>query len=170
MNSRPTPQKPASQAAAAVALDGQEQQHALLAPAQLQRGMRTAAGSSSTSAGAAQHGLQEPSASGWASGGWEASCGGSSEDEAELPQQPAAEQPQQPHSGQQQHRAQPLLPGLPLVRDVSPQPADAVQDAAAAALPLEPALVEAEQAALQQGQVHTLFDLAALDMSELMAG
>ncbi|KAI7842691.1 hypothetical protein COHA_003622 [Chlorella ohadii] len=167
VNSRPTPRKPASQAAAA-GMVGHEQQQAL-PPAPQQHGANSAPGSSS-SAAAAQQGLEEPSASCWASGGWEASCGSSSDEEAELRQQP-------PTRSQQQRRAHPLLPGLPLVGDASPQQADAALDAAAAAaqpagaaLPLEPALVEAEQAALQQGQVHTLFDLAAWDMSELMTG
>ena len=149
----------------------QQQQHAPL-PAQRQQGLHAAAGSGAGTAAALQR-KQEPSASGWASGGWEASCSGGSEDEGEQPQQPAAQGHQQ--GTQLQRRAQPLLPGLPLVGDASPQQAGAALDPVAAtrrgdaALPLEPALVEAEQAALQQGQVHTLFDLAALDMSELMA-
>ena len=98
-------------------------------------------------------------ASGWAAGGWDASCS-SSEDEAEHGAQQAAQQ-SQPRSSQQQRRATPLLPGLPLVGGASPQQAPAAA--------LEPAVVAAEQAALQQGQVHTLFDLASMDMSDLLA-
>lgn len=131
-------------------------------PAQHQQWEGTAAGPSSGAAGAPQ----VAAASGWASGGWDASCC-SSEDVGELgaAQQPAHQNG--PSSTQQQRRVTPLLPGLPLVGGASPQQAPAAEPPAAAAL--EPAVVAAEQAALQQGQVHTLFDLANLDMSELMA-
>lgn len=151
VNSRPTPRK-ATPGVQALASSQQQQQQ--------QR--ESAAAGPSSGAAAAQQG---PTASGWASGGWDASCNGSEGEGEGGAQRPAPQH--QPRGTPQQRRAPPLLPGLPLVGGASPQQAGAAEPPAAAAL--EPAVVAAEQAALQQGQVHTLFDLANLDMSELMA-
>lgn len=59
----------------------------------------------------------------------------------------------------QRRRAPPLLPGLPLVADASPQPA----------APAAPASPQVQAVSFhQKAAAHSLFDLAGMDLSELL--